>query len=109
SNTPGVVFDGVGNVERVQKIIQAQQRRVNEGRRASQREKLRTAISSDLRHYVLQEPDVPEIAPAALAAATWRTRMNPFGRRPQSPADSISARGRLAAFWSSLIGTEMRE
>lgn len=88
SEEGGLVFEQVGNVDRIQKAIEGEKLKVTERRSAAQREKVRTQIANEMRHYVFQQHAPPE------APKPVRVRR--------------SFVSRLRAVWDWMFGTEIR-
>lgn len=85
----GVSFKEVANVERIQRAIEGEKARVGELRGAAERELLRSRIAGEIRHYVFQQPSLPE-----------RAQPN-----PQTPTFQM----RVRSVWNRMFGTEIRQ
>src|SRR5581483_9803575 len=108
SNTAGVLFDQVGDVQRIQKEISKQQARIIERRSAAERERLRSQIAGEIRHYVFQQPPAREPPPAVSPPpVSLRARLAQLWKR--SPRAQPPPGSGWGGFWNSLYGTEMRE
>lgn len=110
SNTEGVTFEQVGDVQRVQKAIALQQLHVLERRSAEERERMRNQIAGEIRHYVFQHPTPPEKAKAPPPAPIpWHRRwFRPWRRRKKVVVKAPKKAG-WGSLWKSLYGTEMRD
>jgi len=110
SDTQGVIFAQVGDVQRIQRAITAQQQRVAERNSAAERERLRNQIKGQIRHYVLQQPTPPEKSktPAPAPVSQRRRWIRPWRRRSKVVVKPPKKAG-WGSNWKSLYGTEMRE
>lgn len=85
----GVEFEQVGNVEQIQKAIETEKLKSGERRGAAEREKLRTQIANEIRHYVFEQPGAPE--------------------KPKPQPRQLTIRDRLRYAWHWMFGTEIRQ
>ncbi len=88
SGAGGLVFEKVGNVERIQEAINNEKAKVVERRGAAERERLRNQIANEIRHYVFQQP-------------------NPL-ERPKPKPKPLSLGGRVRNVLQEMFGTEIR-
>lgn len=85
----GVVFEEVGNVQQIQKAIDSEKIKVSERRGAAEREKLRSQISNEIRHYVFEQPTPQE--------------------KPKAQPKPLTLGNRFQNVWNWAFGTEIRE
>ncbi|HZQ05462.1 MAG TPA: cyclic nucleotide-binding domain-containing protein [Anaerolineae bacterium] len=123
SDTPGLVFEQVGDVQRIQQAIDAEKMRVIERNRAKEREKLRNQISTEIRHYVFQTETEPQATEATTALGTpalastrakggapaYSSIRRRFWRRTPTQVQVVPFSARFLSFWNALIGTEIRQ
>ena len=113
SDTSGLVFDQVGNVQRLQGAIGAQFARINERKSAAEREKLRAMIASDLHHYIAQEPVQPDkvvSSPPPASSSRKFLFIFPLGKAASKPKPKPKPKaGGWGSVWKSIYATEMRD
>ena len=89
SDSGGLVFTQVANVEQIQAAVDSEKSKVTERRGAAERERLRNQIAGEIRHYVFQQPNPPE--------------------KPKPQPKALTLRMRLHATWQNMFGTEIRQ
>lgn len=118
SDAMGVVFEQVGDVVNIQRVISGEQLRVQERNRAVERERLRSQIAGEIRHYVFQQPGSPEPAKSAtvnrprtailMPWQAWTRRVPVTPAKPKYKPKPVPLGKRLRETWVSLFGTEIR-
>jgi membrane protein YdbS with pleckstrin-like domain len=103
SDTQGVTFNAVGDVQRMQRAISAEQIHIAERKSAAERERTRMMIAGEIRHYVLEQNAQPGQAPPPPPAAAAPAAA------PKGKTKKATPKSGWGSWWKSLYGTEMRE
>lgn len=98
SDTQGVTFNAVGDVQRMQRAISTEQLHIAERKSAAERERARMMIAGEIRHYVLDQNAQPGQAKAPPPTAA-----------PKAETKKAAPQSGWGSWWKSLYGTEMRE
>ncbi len=117
------VFEQVGDVARIQRAIEGERAHLSERKAAAEREAIRRQITGEIKHYVFEQPPVPEptatktpppaTKPTARSAVLntqltrfWRPRPTKIKKVPKPP---VPLGKRLRAMLQALAGTEIRQ